>query len=316
MSILNSYNARMNFIDTDKGERIKKRMDHRIRRTFESDPSYFLLQALEPDGTTSSEKKVQILNLDYVKNINYARINSRFFISHPDTPVENGTILFNLYEKDWLVVSSHNLIDLNYNGVVRQSNYIAKWYDNFQMVELMGIVSNLSQRSGGTIENNFLTLPHSMIELIFSKNEISKKLKRDQRLMVYDTPYKITKVDTFTDDNLIFLLAEEDEFKNDNEKETGICDPPSNLEAGIAGKSFLPFGSFTTYEAINATGAPVWSIIQGNDFIGAHQINEDDIRKYDLILKRDSNLIGKQIILQAIFNNETYEKIITISSLS
>ena len=320
MSIFTNYSERMLHRDSSARQRRIDRIKHSVARNFEADPSFFALNALEPDGTTTSFKRIKVINADYVTHLNPARINSRYFIGHPEDEILSGTVLFNLYESDWMVTSSANLTSVLDRGMLQKINYVARWLYNGVVHENYAVITGVSRRSDGIEENRYMILPDDSIMFHFPKNEVTSTLKRDTRLIVEGMPYRITRIDSYTDPNTYYMIANEDQIGANDNMELGIADyfeTEVNEDMIIIGESYISYGVTYQYVVDNLEDNVItnWEIVQGMEFIENLEMNTEDNYVY-IQLVNDRSIIGNTIVLQVTIDEVgTLDKSIVITSL-
>ena len=294
----------MNNRTTGSRERRIEKAREALRNKFSSDPSYFQVDALEPDGITETVKEIKVINADYATHLNPARINSRYFVAHPDSLVKAGTVLFDLYDSDWLVTSSANLTEIVDRGMIQRVNYIAKWMKDGSEVENFSLITGVSRRSDGIEENFYMTIPNDSIMLHFPKNELTDTIKRDMRFMVRGMPYKINRIDGYTDPNLYFMIATEDQLNYRDNIEKGICDYEESTDPVtdliITGTEHIHVGMEYTYKVENIPGGQTlvsFQISSGEEYIDTSSVSLGN-KTLKLWLKPDSK-IGEFITLIA-----------------
>ncbi len=315
LSIFENYATRVNDKDYSGRDRMIQKTRYSLQRRFEQDPAFFQLNSLEPDGVTNGSKRLKVVNADYVVHLNHARIKSRYFVAHPDDFIHTGTILFDLYNSDWMVTASANLTEIVDRGMMQKINYNAKWVEAGILKENLALVTSVAQRSDGTDSNHYLTMPEDAILIHIPKSEKTKSLKRDIRFMVEQIPYVVTRVDRYTDENLIFLTAVEDLLKDGDSIEKGVCDYHITTYEGleIVGNEFIRQGMNNQYilknngEKQNAT----WEVLQGSEFLQIQQVED-----YVLNIKTNLNgaMLGKNIEIQATLGENVETKMLTITS--
>ena len=321
MSIFDNYGKRILNKDTQARSRKIEQAKYGISKKFEEDPSYFWVNAIEPDGITSSTKKLRIVNADYVTHLNPARVNSRYFIGHPEDKFLSGTVLFDLYESDWMVISSANLTSILDRGMLQKINFIGKWISEGNIYENYAVITGVSRRSDGIDENYYMVIPDDSILLSFPKNNTTSTLKRDARLLVYGMPYKITRIDAYTDPNTYYMIAKEDQIGPNDNIELGICDyyqQETSEEIAIRGDTYITHGSTYKYFVANLPENDTilyWTIASGNSYIKTFSTsNAENYMKIDLL--NDPKIVGKTITIGAILQYAgTLTKTLTITSL-
>ena len=65
MSVFDNYGERMKRDEKATRDRRIAAATRSMTNKFESDPSFFEVNALEPDGVTMSIKKLKVINADY-----------------------------------------------------------------------------------------------------------------------------------------------------------------------------------------------------------------------------------------------------------
>lgn len=321
MSIFDNYTIRMETKDTSARARRIERIRYSLSRQFEADPSYFEANAVEPDGLTASYKKLKVINANYETHLNPARVNSRYFISHPDTPIASGTVLFDIYGADWMATSSANLSGITDKGMMQRMNFIAKWVKDGAIAQSYSIITGVSRRSDGVDENFYMTIPNDSIMFHFPKNNLTSSIKRDMRFIVQDMPYKITRVDGYTDPNIYYMIAVEDQLNSKDNLDLGIADyyePDATSDLVITGEEYVSFGMEYVYTVQNLAEAETvitWELLQGLDYIKQHTFNSTS-GTATIEIKNERNVIGKTIEIRIITSTgRVRNKLITITSL-
>lgn len=333
MSIYDNYYKRM--INSAKGEKERRleRMSYSITSKFDQDTAYEKLDAIEPDGTITT-KELKVIHGDYITHLNPNRIQSLYFVGIPGQKLTAGTVLKNLMDNDWMVTASSELTGLLYRGMIQILNYPDfKWVFDGKLYSSPAIVSGVSRRSDGIEEKRVMVLPEDAIAVSVPANEITNFLERDIRFLVFDTPYKITKVDRYTDPYLVNIIATEDFYSESGD----------NTELGIANYNLLEqtFEPNETGFSISIEGPDILRTEKSGTFFGVVYENGEEtlngvvwslenedgtINQYltitsesnnSIVLRATSNFnyIGKTIKLKATYNATKVEKIITIIGL-
>ena len=319
MSVFDNYGERMKRDEKATRDRRIAAATRSMTNKFESDPSFFEVEALEPDGITQSVKKLKVINADYATHLNPARVNSRYFVGHPNTPILTGTVLFGLYDSEWMAISTANLTGILDRGMIQRVNTKAKWILDGAVAESFTVVSSVSRRSLGTETDDYMILPNDAVMFNFPKNPLTSTIKRDMRFMVGGMPYKITRIDSYTDPAMYYMVAEEDQLNPTDNRELGICDyvfPDSPVVTpGIKGEQYVSYGTVYQYTAIPPNGEVVvdWQVVERMDLV---EKSFQTSVGFTLEVKNQRNIIGKQIQIQFTTDfGHTYTKVLTITSL-
>ena len=306
MTFLDAYVKRMG--TSDDGLRVRRRaqFENNAKRKFGADMSYVELTALEPDGTTFSEKRLQIIYDNFIQNQNPNRVKSVNFIAHPDCDMQTGTVVFDLYDKDWFVVAVQNFNGLVKRGIMQQVNYVAKWIakddPSKTIKQSLGLIEGLLFNRAGLDGNFFANIPEDLVKITLAHNTITDSLSRDRRLMVTESPYKITRPDNYSNENLLVLTCLEDTFSPNDRVDLGICDYQEaevpEVDLFIFGDHFISYGIGYDYELKNIAeddSFDHWEITTGSDYVDA-TISNNIIT---ITPKSNRNNVGKTLQLKA-----------------
>lgn len=313
------YQARLN----GKGDGVRDRkiqnMKEGIARDFVLDPSFYILTAQEPDAAETTTKRIQIHTASFLSGTDPSKATYRSFTLHPEETIEQGTILFDFDSQDWLVLLKGSISEVHQKGVIQRINYVVKWMDGNQIKENSVIVSNYSRGFNGVDDNFYIQLPENRLEFILPKNETTKTLKRNTRLMVNGTPYEILKVDDYANTGLIILSLTEDQIGPNDNIELGICDyvveEDESAELFISGSDLVTYGMDYEYSVKNmGTDETVdtWEITQGEEFLSSVDLTGP----CTIRIKDSKDLVGETIRITATTSlANVIVKTITIRSL-
>lgn len=314
-----AYNARNEYLGYSTKDRKTKAVLHRLDQMFEGDPSFHRITVLHLDGTTSI-RRFRVINESFVKQLNPERVYSKYIIPHPDENLEAGTILLGIANRDWIVTAITELGDIIQQGMIQKLNYTLKWQHEGIIYYNPVVVNGVSRLNDGVDSNHYLTYGDELIKMRLPNNEKTQTIKRDKRVFIYDTPYKITKIDEYTDENIFnYILREEFIGPNDN-VELGLCDYQEAddsipVEDAIIGNDLISFGQSYEYSFNNFSDNVFvnnWSLDHG-DYVEAFN---PDSEKINIKVVNDYNNIGKNFTLIAFLNDSNIiTKNIIITSL-
>lgn len=282
------------------------RMIASMRQDWESNPSFRLVCVKFPNGTT---KQIRIQTSR--KTVGMDKI-----YVHPDDALESGCIILSLQDYAWLV------LDVRYIGhVFQQANIVRinrtlKWIDNNAILETMVRVKGYS-RVDGVDEYYYFTIPENTINIFLPKTEQTVTINRDRRFIIDGLPYKVSKVDNFTHTGVTILFAMEDlGHENDTDEIADYVEitPETPVDTYvIEGLDILPYGGVGEYTLTvnNTTVTPIWSMLDSPAY--AYLVVDGSIAT--ITIESSLKHIGKVVVLQAVYEEQTYLKSILISSL-
>lgn len=254
MSYLDNYRSRMFFGDDAVRERKVAEARKRAIKHFMQDPSAFTVTAEEPNGT-KVQKRIRVINESVLKQLNPERTYSKFIVPHPDEPMKSGTILFGLYEVDWIVTAVTGLGDVHQQATLQKLNEVLSYKDEKGTVqELYAAVNGVSRLGDGILDMNLYMFPDEMIKVRVQSTEKTRGLKPNIRFKVADKYYTLVKVDSYTDEGIINWIA-----RQDLEEHSDIAPPPPIPVVGdIVGSDKITRAKTYTYTA--PEGVVAWSL--------------------------------------------------------
>lgn len=214
MEYLEGYRGRLG--STEDNIRDRKVAEARSRATkhFEQDPSFFAVNALEPDNPEPILKRIRVINESVLKQLNPERVYSKFIIPHPEEPMISGTMLFGLYDVDWLVTAVTGLGDVHEQATLQKLNEIVSIKIGDSMQSFPAVVNGVSRLGDGVLEMNLYTMPDEMIKIRVQDNALTRGILRNARMKISNKMYTLTKVDIYTDEGVLNWIAKEDLFES------------------------------------------------------------------------------------------------------
>lgn len=231
MDFLARYSKRMTTNDGLARKRNVELSRRRIRKNFMKDPSAFTVEALEPDATVMVPKRIRVINESVLRQLNPERVYSKFAVPHPDDKVISGSMLFGLYDVEWLVGATTGLGDVHDQVVLQKLNETISFKDaNGTVQATPAVVNGVSRVSDGIEIMNMMTIADELVKIRVQENLTTRAIKRDLRIKIANKMYKVTKTDFYTDVNIINIIAREDliepgDEELEKEQENPIVDP-------------------------------------------------------------------------------------------
>lgn len=224
MEYLDAYRGRMSSTeDNVRGRKVAEARSRTIKH-FEQDPSFFAVNALEPDSLEPILKRVRIINESVLKQLNPERTYSKFVVPHPEEPMISGTMLFGLYDVDWIVTAVTGLGDVHQQATLQKLNEMVSIKIDNSVQSFLASVNGVSRLGDGVLETNLYLLPDEMVKIRVQNNTLTRGILRNARMKISNKMYTLMKVDTYTDDGVLNWIAKEDLF------EPGDLDPVVPVE--------------------------------------------------------------------------------------
>lgn len=218
----------------------------KIRKHFEDDPSAFTVDALEPDQTDIVPKRIRVINESVLKQLNPERVYSKYAVPHPDDKVISGTMFFGLYEVDWLVGATTGLGDIHDQIVLQKLNEMISFKNAVgETIALPAVVNGVSRVADGVEALNLLTIPDELVKIRVQENITTRSITRGLRVKIANKMYEVMKIDPYTDENVLNIIAREDLIEPDDMTEPTT--PP--VEGIIAGPATISRARDYTYTA-------------------------------------------------------------------
>ena len=260
MTIWDSYKAR---IQAKQKNSLASTMSKAIKQTGD------LVDVIRLDGTTSQTKMT--INVGRTKTTSPISQNLMYFVCQ-DMTIVGGEIV-HWQNKKWLVLIGKNIQNTVTQGVLLRLNY--------NNDGLLGAVydSTLS----GLDEKNELTI-HQDRRTFYTTATSSKK--RNDRIILSESEYKITKVDDLSFENIHIYTLEE------TYKRPSVPEPPEPEDIYISGANRIRRWETIELELKGSDEPFTWEIIQNGDLV---QTNEENNKLLIKILKLE---IGKEVIIQ------------------
>lgn len=210
MEYLDAYRDRMSSNDNVVRNRKVEGARSRAIKHFEQDPSFFALNGLEPDTNSVIVKRVRVINESVLKQLNPERVYSKYIVPHPEEPMISGTMLFGLYDVDWLVTAVTGLGDVHQQATLQKLNEIITTKIDGIPQSFPAVVNGVSRLGDGVLEMNLYTIPDELIKIRVQNNAMTRGILRNTRLKITNKMYTLTKVDVYTDDGVLNWIAKED----------------------------------------------------------------------------------------------------------
>ena len=210
-----SRNYELNVVKNNNDSRTRKvqAARNRILRLFEDDPSCFTVDSLEPDKISLIKKRVRVINESVLRQLNPERVYSKYVIPHPQEKMISGTILYGLYEADWLVTAVTNLGDVHEQATLQKLNETITWKDSSgKICSVLAVVNGVSRVGDGVEFDNLITTPDELAKIKIQATTLTNSIKRSTELRIGNKIYSVTKIDSFTDDNILNIIAKEEQL--------------------------------------------------------------------------------------------------------
>lgn len=304
MEYLEGYRGRMGTKESNIRDRKVAAARSRAIKHFEEDPSFFTVNALEPDSLEIIEKRIRVINESVLKQLNPERTYSKYIIPHPDEPIISGTMLFGLYEVDWIVTAITGLGDVHQQATLQKLNEFITIKINNISETIPAVVNGVSRLSDGVIEMNLYTMPEELIRVKVQDNSLTRGIERNSRMKIANKMYELTKVDSYTDDGVLNWILKEDlkEYEDDNPA-------PTPIEGGISGE-----GSITrARDYVYTSSEPVstWSILGTTpDVVKVTKIDD-----YSARVRAEKTQLITFTLVANLVSEEVFEKDIRLVSL-
>lgn len=306
MAFLDSYRDRMGSKTNGVRERKVKDAQDRAVKHFEDDPSFFAVKALAPDNPIVLTKKIRVINESVLKQLNPERVYSKYIIPHPLEPMVSGTILYSLYEVDWIVTAVTGLGGVHQQAVLQKLNEIITVKMETSIFTLPASVNGVSRLGDGLLEMNLYTIPDELLKIRVQNNLKSRAVSRDTRIKIGSKMYVVTKIDLYTDDGVINWIAKEDLLEPDDYDDTPIGPP---VVGTILGPDSISRARDYTFSA--PTGVVLWTI-QGTtpDVVGIKSMAISSA-----VIRAEKTQLITFTLIATYANNTTISKDIRLVSL-
>lgn len=302
MSYLNNYRDRLKC----KNSTEENRMIGSVGKEWDkNNPSAREVKVLRTDGVFS---KVRIQTGKKTVGID------KIFI-HPEDKIYSGDIIFNLQERNWIVLSVSFIGHIFQSANIFRINRVLKWQINGKLYEQLVAVKPFS-RAEGTKDFEFFTEPTDSLSILFPNNSKLSTIKRDARFMIDGLPYKVTKfVRTQYEGTTVLYVAED--LKNENDTDS-VADFIKNenepiTESFIQGKNEIIYGFSEEYSLLvdGELVSPTWSLDPSSKWAKLKQENG----KATVSISKSLDHIGKTIELKASYNEKEYSTSLIVRSL-
>lgn len=211
MDFLDNYRKRMVVNDEVVRDRTVKLARERIRKRFMAIPSAFTVSVLEPDGSLQVPKRIRVINEGVLRQLNPERVYSKYAVTHPDDKIRSGSIIFDLYQEEWLVGAVTGLGDVHDQLVLQKLNETISFKDSQGIVQAIpAVVNGVSRVSDGIEVMNAMIMPDELVKIRVQEDAITRGIRRDLRIKIANKMYKVSKIDTYTDVDVINIIARED----------------------------------------------------------------------------------------------------------
>lgn len=224
MEYLEGYAARMNANSSNTRDRKVEDARARAIRHFEDDPSFFSVNALEPMGVLPITKRIRVINESVLRQINPERVYSKYIIPHPEEFMYSGTMLFGLYDVDWLVTAVTGLGDITQQAMLQKMNeaIVVKMPTGDNVIP--AVLNEVSRLGDGVLETNLAMRPDRLVKVRVQENEITRAIKVNARFKAINNMFTIMKIDLSTDDGVINWIAREDLLEHGDDVPTPTPD--------------------------------------------------------------------------------------------
>lgn len=287
MSYLESFRLRVGADNTSMRERKVRDARSRAIKHFDEDPSFFIVNALEPEGEEIIQKRLRVVNESVLKQINPERVYSKYIVPHPEEHMLAGTMLFGLYGVDWLVTAVTGLGDVTQQGMLQKLNetITVKFPDGDQVIP--AVLNEVSRLGAGVLETNFAMMPNRLVKMRVPENELTRNIGVNTRFKATNSMFTVMKRDLATDENVINWIAREDL------EEHGDDTPTPPIEEGIIqGEDTITRARNYGYSAPRP-GVKTWEI-RGTDIV---RVLEEESDEMTTIIRADrTELITFQLV--------------------
>lgn len=210
MEYLEGFKARMGSnVDNTRNRKIDDARA-RVIKHFEDDPSFFALNAIEPDNPNSVVKRVRVINESVLRQINPERVYSKYIIPHPEETLVSGTMVFGLYQADWLVTAVTGLGDVTQQGMLQMLNDIITVKSPTGDNAIPAVLNEVSRLGAGVLETNLAIMPNRLVKVRVQENAVTRAIKTNTRFRAQNSMFTVMKRDLSTDENVINWIARED----------------------------------------------------------------------------------------------------------
>lgn len=254
MEFLEAYRGRMSTKDNNVRDRKVAEARSRAIKHFEQDPSFFTVNGLEPDNSEIVVKRMRVINESVLKQLNPERVYSKYIVPHPEEHMIAGTMLFGLYDVDWIVTAVTGLGDVHQQATLQKLNEFITIRGIDQTIP--AVVNGVSRLGDGVLETNLITMPDELVKIRVQDNATTRGIERDARMKIANKMYTLTKVDIYTDDGVINWIAKEDLKEHEDENPTPTPAPEPDE---IIGEDTITRARNYTYTAPGPVES--WSII-------------------------------------------------------
>lgn len=266
MEFLTNYKLRALVNGDAVRDRNVKRSRAKIRKHFEADPSAFTVDALEPNQTELVPKRIRVINESVLKQLNPERVYSKYAVPHPDDHIISGTMFFGLYEVDWLVGAETGLGDVHQQIVLQKLNEMISFKNTAgNVIALPAVVNGVSRVGDGVEALNLITIPDELVKIRLQENITTRSIKRGLRVKIANKMYEIMKIDPYTDENVLNIIAREDLIEPGDDFEEPVAPPVENFISGsdtiTRARDYTytaPIADVVSWEIAGATPDIVW----------------------------------------------------------
>ena len=210
MEYLEGFTRRMESVGDETRSRKVSDARARVVKHFDDDPSFFAVNALEPDNPVMMVKRLRIINESVLRQINPERVYSKYAIPHPDENMISGTMLFGLYEADWLVTAVTGLGDITQQAMLQKLNDIITVKSPNGDNAIPAVLNEVSRLGAGILETNLAMIPNRLVKIRVQENEVTRQIDINTRFKAKNSMFTVMKRDLSTDDNVINWIARED----------------------------------------------------------------------------------------------------------
>ncbi len=305
MSYLTDYKEYIKYKGITSSNNHENRMLDKISHDWNySNPSARKVKVVRTD-VSAAKVRVQT----FKKTVGFDRV-----YVHPKDKLYSGDIIKNLQERSWIVIETSLRAHLFQIANIVPINRILKWQSNGVVYEQMVEVKPFS-RVQGTKDFFFFTEPEDVLNILFPNNLKLKTIQRDQRFIIDDTPYKVTKFSRTKYLGVTVIYIKEDMGSPDDTDNIADYIEPDEVSItdGIIGKNEIIYGFSETYqlriddEIVEAE----WNIETQLNWVTL-KTNEMNA---EISIERSLEHIGKVFELTAKYEGKIYSITILIRSL-
>lgn len=206
----------------------KELQQETLNQEFENASDVYTIQ--EEDLVTGIYKDVKVRLNKGITNVNlqlasYVKEDfKKILFQDLNHPLKLGQ-RFKFFNHTWIVIDLNTVASVNSVCTVRKCNCQVKFYDDTNtLITLDGIAFDPSRTNDGVQNNSLVTSVASMLDILVKYEPVSKKVKRDMRLIIDRRYWIISKVDGLNVGLLKIICKENYEDSVYDDLENGIAD--------------------------------------------------------------------------------------------